>query len=268
MPGTTVIPIINNGDMLKDVRLIKLNPVIEAVNALSADLIRDETDITSMKTQLTTNTTTINQLSTEVSDLTAKVTTISDNVDQNTLKVNQATVTNTAQDRTIASLTSSTQTLSDRISVQETFNTRVKSGLDLGNMNITLQAGTPVNLVMALKQYSPIAGSWGPYFDLTNNKIKVAVNDNRTVHVKIVLIGVFAGAPSNDTAGLQFHVSGGVNDHYDSRRTNLSTTEFFKYLSFFSVDKDDLFTQQGATLEVVAINRNFTIQGARIIIEQ
>lgn len=268
MPGVT-IPIINDGDLFKDVRLVKLNPVITEVNRMSAELYSDSMDIATLKSKTVSQDTSINTLSTQVSTVETEVSRLGSDLTNLTSTVGSLNSAVSGQGSSITNVKTSVDALLPKVAALEVSNTRVKSSMNFTNLSIPLADGVVTNLISVLKLHSPTSGAWGPFVDLQNSKIKPAVNDNRTLNMRCLISGAFDGAPANTSAGLSFEVSGGnVFDHSDSRRTNLSATEFFRYQTFFSVDKDDQFTQEGAELRVLATDKSFTIQSVRLIIEQ
>ena len=149
-----------------------------------------------------------------------------------------------------------------------TYNTRVKSEIDWSGLSLVLTANTPYNMVSILKTTPSASGTLAPFFNEVSDKMVVGLNDNKTLHWKIVIEGLFTGPVGSSTGALSLELTGGVNEKYINQRDNVVGTDIFNFNSFISVDKNGVFSTNGASVMITSLIRDFTVNRVRLIAEQ
>lgn len=265
----TAIPTVSNGELLRDVRTLSVNPAINALNTL----VPEHNAVFNTVNALTT---TVADVRNEMNVVNGDYVGMRTDVNQVKTDITHLQATGTSLTQADAALKTRVDTLETRVnsidarlSLEEAKNTRKRMIVDFQNLDIICHVGLEKNLIDLLKGRTPSQGAWGPGVDLSANKLVAPTNDDRTLFIKILMNGRFEGSPNNDTAGIQIHLTGGnIIDTYDSHRTNLSTVEHFQYFNMISYMKNDAFTQNGTVLTFVPLTKTLTIDWVRIIIEE
>ncbi|AAQ81481.1 hypothetical protein 44RRORF163w [Aeromonas phage 44RR2.8t] len=144
--------------------------------------------------------------------------------------------------------------------------TRVKSELEWTGLNIDV-TGTALNLVGALKAITPVYGSWAPMFDIINDKMVAAKNDDRTLLYKIAITGTFDNTSSTNALTLTTTIGSNIDVSSAVRLPN-QNPQNINYISLISVDKNGNFATNGASLTLRSTTSDFTITRVRLIAEQ
>ncbi|ARB05893.1 hypothetical protein fHeYen901_120 [Yersinia phage fHe-Yen9-01] len=141
---------------------------------------------------------------------------------------------------------------------------RKKSELYWTGLTLALATGVSNNLISILKAIPPTTGTLLPFFDITDNKMKV-FNQSESVSFKLNLIGVFTGASQARSITVDFVGTNG-NTLVESRPQNAS--DILSFTTFFSVDKDGAMATNGTAINVTANAGVFTINSVLLVAEQ
>lgn len=142
--------------------------------------------------------------------------------------------------------------------------TRQKNEVRLSGMSIAVTS-TPVNLINAIKAYTPTSGTLDQFINTTSNKVNF-YNFPSSTFFKLNFNGTWSNQSSN--MSFTFELSNSTFSKLTSLRTPGIADDTISFSTFTSIDVGDNLVTNGTPIMIATNGGTFTITSMLIIIEQ